>query len=128
MLAHYAGLDRRKVIKKVLLVLLMLTPLANCSSNAGGYTNTADVEKRLIGMSESTLATTLGAPNSQTKLSNGAAAWTYRVNDPSVTGGMCTVTTVLNNGFVTDATVISRDRSWVSFPLGACAQLLARLD
>ena len=98
------------------------------ATNDGGYRHSSEVEARLMQMSETEVASLLGAPTSEATLSNGTKVWTYRSEDETITGGMCTVTVVLSNGRATEVTVLSRDRSPISAPLGGCQQVLQHVS
>ena len=102
--------------------------LIGCASNPGGYKSEGAVEHRLTGMSEAQIATKLGAPTQRVRLSSGGESWTYRDTAGCLKGGDCTVGLVIKNGIVQSASVTARDRSFLSFPLGSCQNLLCNLD
>lgn len=110
-------------MKQYLFILLGIT-LIGCASNPGGYKVEKEAENKLMSMSEEEVAMSLGAPTEKVKLSNGAMAWTYRDEAKGLTGGQCTISLMLKNGKVLKASVTANDRSWVSFPLGSCVNLL----
>jgi hypothetical protein len=104
--------------------------LASCATNEGGYTTSNAVEARLLGMTELEVVTQPGAPTEQVSLSGGIKAWTYRTggDDYDLTSGKCTVSMTLQSGKVVTAKVFSKDRSWISFPMGACSPIIGRLS
>jgi hypothetical protein len=112
---------------KILFVLLTVL-LSACASNRGGYTKSSDVESRLNQLTEAEVAMKLGAPTDKVSLSDGGSVWTYRDKSAGLTGGECTVSLVIKNGHVVSSTVTARDRSWVSYPLGSCVNILSNLD
>ncbi len=104
--------------------------LVSCATNEGGYRTPNAVESRLLGMTELEIVTQLGAPTDQINLSDGTKAWTYRsgADDYDLTAGRCAVSLTLQNGKVIAAKVNARDRSWISFPMGACSSIIGRLS
>lgn len=112
---------------RILIVMFVLL-LAACASNRGGYTEAKSVENRLNQLSESELAMKLGAPTEKVQLTDGSMVWTYRDKSEGLTGGECTISVVMKNGRVMSSTVTARDRSWVSYPLGSCVNIIANLD
>lgn len=104
--------------------------LAACATNDGGYTKSNDVEKRLTQLTSLEVVSKLGAPTETMQLNADTQVWTYRSNSNfnSVTGGKCTVSVTVADEKVIAASVISMDRSFVSFPLGACAPVIGNLD
>lgn len=112
---------------RILLVFITIV-ISSCASNRGGYTKSSDVERRLNQLTEADVATKLGAPTDKAKLDDGGSVWTYRDKSEGLTGGECTVSLVIKQGHVVSSTVTARDRSWVSFPLGSCENILSNLD
>ena len=110
------------------LLLIAVILMLGCSSNKGGYTSPDEVVYRLKQLTESELAIKLGSPTQRVALSDGSETWTYRDDSEGLTGGECVVTVLVNSSKVTDASISARDRSWVSFPLGSCANILGNLD
>ena len=104
--------------------------LGGCTTNEGGYTKSDDVEGRLMELSGLEVVSKLGAPTQVLNLDAKTRVWTYRSNSNanSVTGGKCTVSVTLRDDKVIAASVISMDRSFISFPLGACAPVIANLN
>ena len=111
-----------------LLFILLAIILSSCASNKGGYTKPSDVESRLNQLTEAEAAMRLGAPTEKVDLSDGGAVWTYRDKSSGLTGGECTVSLVIKEGHVASSSVTARDRSWVSYPLGSCVNILSNLD
>jgi hypothetical protein len=111
----------------ILLIIFSLI-LAGCATNQGGYTKPDQVVNRLKQLSESEVAMMLGAPTEKVELSDGSQTWTYRDDSEGLTGGECTISLVIKAAKVTNAMVTARDRSWVSYPLGSCQNILANLN
>lgn len=118
-------------MRKALLTGFMgLSLLAGCATNEGGYTKSDDVERRLMELTSLEVVAKLGAPTEILQLNQNTQVWTYRSNSNfnSVTGGKCTVSVTVADEKVIAASVISMDRSFVSFPLGACAPVIGNLN
>ncbi len=110
------------------IAVLSILFVSACATNKGGYTDTSDVERRLRGMTEAEVVAKMGAPTESVKLSDGSFSWSYRDEIGGLTGGECTINLVLKDAVVTAATVYARDRSFVSFPLGSCKNLIGNLN
>ena len=113
---------------KTKLTLLIIAFIAGCATNPGGFTTEESVEQKLMSLNEDQIAMSLGAPTERVKLSNGAEAWTYRGEVSGVTGGECTVSVIIKNTKVIQSSVTAKDRSWASFPLGSCTNILGNLN
>ena len=112
---------------KKYIILLLSFNFISCASNPGGYKTEESVENKLSSMTEEQIAMTLGAPTERVALSNGAETWTYRGEVSGITGGECTVSVTIKNSKVIQSSVTAKDRSWASFPLGSCTNLLGNL-
>ena len=113
---------------KKYITLLLSTSILSCASNPGGFKTEESVERKLMSLSEEQVAINLGAPTERVKLSSGAETWTYRGEVSGITGGECTVSVIIKNTKVIQASVTAKDRSWASFPLGSCTNLLGNLN
>lgn len=113
---------------RTLLVCTIAATVVGCATNAGGYRTEETVSARLMEMSESEVAMRMGAPTDKTVLSDGKVLWSYRDDAEGLTGGECTVSMVIEGGEVVSANVVARDRSFVSFPMGSCQNLIGNLD
>jgi len=114
---------QRVKMKPYINILLSLT-MIGCASNPGGYKSEESVERKLMSLTEQEVVLNLGAPSKQVTTSSGAVAWTYRDEANGLTGGKCTISLVIKKGKVLSASVTAKDRSWVSFPLGSCENIL----
>jgi len=108
--------------------IVSLGLLTGCSTNQGGYTKSADVERRLMQLSDVELVNKLGAPTDELQVNANSKVWTYRSDDDFINGGKCTVSVTVTGGEIVSASVNSQDRSWISFPLGACASIIGNLS
>ena len=108
-------------------IIMSALMLAGCATNQGGYTKPDQVVNRLKQLSEPEVAMMLGAPTEKVELSDGSQTWTYRDDSEGLTGGECTISLVIKAAKVTNAMVTARDKSWVSYPLGSCQNILAHL-
>ena len=126
-LAMFVRSGSREMKKYYLLFSITVLGVASCATNPGGYKTEGAVEQRLVGMSEAQIATQLGAPTQRVQLTGGGEAWTYRDKAEGLKGGECTVGVVIKRDRVTSASVTARDRSFLSFPLGSCQNLLGNL-
>ena len=113
-------------MKKYIILLLAVTSLS-CATNPGGFKTEESIEQKLKSMNEEQIAMTLGAPTERVSLSNGAETWTYRGETSGITGGECTVSVTIKNTKVTQSSLTAKDRSWASFPLGSCTNILGNL-
>ena len=107
--------------------ILAFIALSSCTTSKGGYTKASEVERRLIGMTDTEVVSVLGAPENEVQLSRGRS-WTYRDEVKTLSGGECRISVTLQGGKVVAATVNHNDLSPVSFPLGACQKILRNLD
>lgn len=112
----------------VLLLTAVLFGSNACASNRGGYTTADEAAARLVGMSLAEVATRLGAPTEKMDIDDAGQVISYRDETAGATGGSCRVSLTVNNGVVTSASVLSFDRSPLTFPLGGCQSVIAHLD
>lgn len=128
--SHKETCGEIKMLKAVVAGIVSLGVLAGCATNDGGYTKSDDVEDRLMEMTSLEVVSKLGAPTEAMQVSSDTQVWTYRSNSNSnsLTGGKCTVSVTVADEAVIAASVISMDRSFVSFPLGACAPVIGNLN
>ena len=101
--------------------------LSGCATNEGGYTEASAVEARLLQLSPYELTTMLGAPTDEVVVDSDTKVWTYRAKEYDITGGACVVNVTVRKGSIVSSTVHSRDTSWISFPLGACKNIIGKL-
>ncbi|MCH8347229.1 MAG: hypothetical protein IH901_01840 [Proteobacteria bacterium] len=109
------------------LIFLFPVFLASCASNDAGIKKESQLERYLVGFSQEELVAYLGAPTQDQTLSNGKQVWTYRDDAEGLTGGECTLTLIFNNGITENVTVLSRDWSPLSFPMGGCQNIIGRI-
>lgn len=110
------------------LLSLMLTFLAACTTNAGGYTSSDAVRQKLMTMTKSEIAMKLGAPTQRVDIAENQEAWTYESALISVFGGQCKISISFDGSVVANAVVNSFDYSPVAVPMGSCAQIIRALD
>ena len=110
------------------LMIISVLFLGGCATNQGGYTKPDQVVNRLKQLSEAEVAMMLGAPTEKVELSDGSQTWTYRDDSEGPTGGECTISVLIKESKVINAMVTARDKSWVSYPLGSCQNILANLN
>ena len=115
-------------MKKLLLILGLSLGLVGCATNEGGYKEASAVEARLLQLTPYEVTEMLGAPTEQVEIDANTKVWTYRANEYDVTGGSCVVNVTVKNGKIVSSTVLSRDTSWISFPLGACKNVIGKLN
>jgi hypothetical protein len=118
------------LVRKCYGVLFLPTLLifAGCATNAGGYTNTSEVQTRLQGITKEELAITLGAPTESIKVSDKLEVWTYRTGSVSLTGGQCVISVSLKNDAVVATKINKTDYSPLAAPLGSCSSIIGNLD
>lgn len=109
-------------MKHIILITILLN-LISCASNPGNYKSEEEAENKLLSLTEEQVAMNLGAPTEKVTLSSGAQTWTYRDDVSGITGGECTVSVIIKEGKVIQASVTADDRSWVSYPLGSCKNI-----
>jgi hypothetical protein len=107
--------------------LISVGLLAGCVTNEGGYKEASAVEDRILELSPQELTSMLGAPTEEVQLDAETRVWTYRAKEYDVTGGACLVNVTVRNNEIISSTVLSRDTSWISFPLGACKNIIGKL-
>lgn len=113
---------------RAFLLILATFILVGCATNEGGYKNASLVEQKLMQLSDVEVVSNLGAPTETLDLDGSTKVWTYRSEDDFINGGKCTISVTIQEKRVIAATVNSQDRSWVSFPLGACSPVIGNLD
>lgn len=113
---------------RISIIIIFSFVIFGCATNQGGYKNSSEVVQRLKQLSEAEVAMMLGAPTQKIELSDGSQTWTYRDKSDGLTGGECKVSLTIKNERVVNAIVTARDRSWVSYPLGSCQNILANLN
>ena len=75
-----------------------------CATNEGGYTKSADVEARLIGMSAGDVVQVFGAPENEVVISD-RKAWTYSDEIKHLAGGTCRISLTIKDEKVVSAIV-----------------------
>lgn len=113
---------------RTFLTIFLAGFVVGCATNQGGYTKPEEVASRLKQLSEAEVAMMLGAPTEKVALSDGSQTWTYRDDSEGLTGGECTVSIIIKDSKVIKAMVTARDKSWLSYPLGSCQNILANLN
>lgn len=112
---------------KLFCVLLGSLFLISCSSVPSGYTSPDQVEAALKGKSKEFVVSTIGAPNSRIQVDENIESWTFTSFASGLTGGTCKMTVTFVGDSVEKTVVNAGDRSWVSYPLGSCKNLLKDL-
>ena len=110
------------------LIGFMTCTLLGCATNKGGYKEESSVERKLMQLSDVEVVSKLGAPTEKMQVNKSTKVWTYRSDDDFINGGKCTISVTIQGKKVIAASVNSQDRSWVSFPLGACASIIGNLE
>jgi hypothetical protein len=118
---------RRESEMRALVVVSIGVAIGGCATNSGGYRTTSKVQQQLLKMNAEQVLVDLGKPHQVTELSASKVTWRYSDHPGGLTGGNCSVVVVVENGIVTEANVNSDDRSWVSFPLGSCRNIIGNL-
>lgn len=108
-------------------IAVVLIFLSACSSVPSGYTTPEEVKARLEGKSKEFVVSTLGAPNERIQVSESTESWTYTSFAAGLTGGECKVSVTFVDDSVKTTIINAHDRSWVSYPLGSCRNLLSNL-
>jgi outer membrane protein assembly factor BamE (lipoprotein component of BamABCDE complex) len=111
----------------ILAMILFISLMAGCATNAGGYKTPTEVVNRLNGMSKEDLAMKLGAPTESQILSD-SEVWTYRGYTAGLRGGQCIITAYIKNGYVVSSNVKAFDLSPLAAPLGSCSCIIGNLD
>lgn len=112
---------------KHLFTLIFSIFLFSCTSVPSGYTTSEEVEAALKGKNKEFVVTTIGAPNSRIQVAENVESWTYNSFASGLTGGECKMTVTFVGDLVKKTVVNAADRSWVSYPLGSCRNLLKDL-
>jgi len=115
--------DALKLISIVVIAVLLFS----CASIPSGYTSPEEVEAALKGKSKAFVVTAIGAPNSRVQVEKNIESWTYTSFASGLTGGECKMTVTFVGDSVTKTVLNAADRSWVSYPLGSCRNLLKDL-
>ena len=101
--------------------------LSSCSSVPSGYTSPEQVEAALQGKNKEFIVTKIGAPNSRIQVDENIESWTFTSFASGLTGGTCKMTVTFVGDYVKKTVLNAGDRSWVSYPLGSCKNLLKDL-
>jgi hypothetical protein len=112
---------------KLISILVIAVFLFSCASVPSGYTTSEEVEAALQGKSKEFVVTTIGAPNSRIQVEDNIESWTYTSFASGLTGGECKMTVTFVGDSVVKTVLNAADRSWVSYPLGSCRNLLKDL-
>src|SRR5690606_11149216 len=112
---------------KLISILVIAVFLFACASVPSGYTTSEEVEAALKGKNKEFVVTTIGAPNSRIHVEDNIESWTYTSFASGLTGGECKMTVTFVGDSVAKTVLNAADRSWVSYPLGSCRNLLKDL-
>ena len=114
--------------KSLISIILAALFFSACATNKGGYKNEDQIVNRLVGMTVTELVQKLGSPTETMDLGDAGRSLSYRGTTEGLTGGECRISVIVQGGVVTSANIYSKDRSWVSFPMGGCESVIKNLD